>query len=181
VSLTPTTATSGKQTLLVSRNGGLTLTRKASPCYSGLTGRLQASSATVVWAVCPTGMEAGAWRTADGGSLWSQIPGHPLPGLNGGLPNSLQLVPASDTVAVLVPGGNERLLRSTDAGRTFAPLPFPPKSQSVAWIGFTDPRTGSALVSGSGPPVGPERLGSETLWRSPDGGVHWRAVRIAAG
>src|SRR5206468_813902 len=140
----------GKQALLVSRDGGLALTRKASPCYAGLIGRLQASSATVVWAACPTGTEAGAWRSADAGSHWSEIPRHPLHGLNGGLANSLQLAPASDTVAVLVPGANERLLRSTDAGETFAPLPFPPKSHSVAWIGFTDPRTGSALVSGSG-------------------------------
>ena len=178
VSLTPTIGTASHQALLVSRDGGRTVTRTASPCYSGLAGRLEASSSTVVWAVCPTGMEAGAWRSTDAGAHWSAIHATGSPG---GLANSAQLVPASDNVALLEPGGDTRLLRSTDGGRSFTQLAFPASGTSVEWFGFTDPRTGSALLTNGGATVGPDHLPPATLWRSADGGVHWRVLRIAAG
>jgi photosystem II stability/assembly factor-like uncharacterized protein len=176
VSLTPTTGTPSHQALLVSRDGGASVTRTTSPCYSGLAGRLEASSATVAWAVCPTGMEAGAWRTTDAGAHWSAIR---ATASSGGLANSAQLAPASDSTALLEPGGNTRLLRTTDAGHSFTQLAFPAPGASVEWFGFTDPRTGSALLTGSGAPVGPDQLPPAALWRSSNGGVQWRALRIA--
>ena len=178
VSLTPTTGTASHQVLLVSRDGGRTVSRTASPCYSGLAGRLEAASPTVMWAVCPTGMAAGAWRSIDAGAHWSATHATGSPG---GLANSAQLAPASDTVALLAPGANTRLLRSSDGGRRFSQLAFPASGTSVQWFGFTDARTGSALVTDGGATVGPDHLPPATLWRSADGGVHWRALRIAAG
>jgi photosystem II stability/assembly factor-like uncharacterized protein len=123
-------------------------------------------------------MEAGSWRSTDAGAHWSAI--HAT-GSSGGLANSAQLAPASDRVALLEPGGNTRLLRSTDAGRSFTQIAFPASGTSVQWFGFTDPRTGSALVTNGGATVGPDHLPPATLWRSADGGVHWRAVRVPAG
>ena len=176
VSLTPAAGTPSKQVLFVSRDGGRTLTRQVSACYAGLRGTLQASSPAVVWAVCPTGMEAGAWRTADAGTHWS---GLHASGIDTGLANSAQLAPASDTAALLAPGGEMSLLRTTDAGASFTKVGFPAAGQSAAWFGFTDPSTASALVSGNGAPVGPNQLPSQTLWRSADGGVHWHSVHIS--
>lgn len=171
ISLTPASGTPRHQVLLTSRDGGRTLTAGMSPCYPGLAGRFAASSTATVWAVCPTGMEAMGWRSGDGGAHWSPVPGHPLPGLNGGLANSLQLAPASDSSVLLLPGGSEPAFRSTDGGVRFTRVGFPTVDAGVTFVGFTDPNTGSALVD--------DVKGGRSLWRSTDGGVHWRAIRIA--
>jgi hypothetical protein len=178
ISLTPATGTPSKQDLFVSRDGGRTLTQATGVCYSGLAGRFTASSPAVVWAVCPTGMEAGGWRSADAGAHWSPVPGHPLPGLNGGLANSLQLAPASDTGVLVLPGGSEPAFLSTDSGMTFRRVDLPAANAGIAFAGFTDPQTASVLVvENTGRLVGPDRALVQTLWRSTDGGVHWHAVR----
>lgn len=171
VSLTPAAGTPRHQIMLTTRDGGRALTSGTSPCYPGLTGRFEASSPATVWAVCPTGMEAMGWRSIDGGAHWSPVPGHPLPGLNGGLANSLQLAPATDSAVLLLPGGSEPAFRSTDGGATFTRTGFPTVDAGVTFVGFTDPSTGSALVDNV--------KGGRSLWRSTDGGVHWRPIRIA--
>lgn len=157
LSVTPTAGSGRAQALLYSQDGGQTFTRLDSPCVPGLGGTLQSSSAQVLWAVCPTGTMAGAWRSSDGGAHWSHL-------ATGPLANSARLGAASDRTAVLFAGGGTgRLLRTTDAGQSFANVGAPPTSAWM-WLGFTDPSTGSALVSDNGP---------EGVWRSRDGGAHW--------
>jgi photosystem II stability/assembly factor-like uncharacterized protein len=180
ISLTSASGTPAKQDLFVSRDGGRTLHSGTGVCYPGLGGRFSASSAAVVWAVCPTGMEAGGWRSADAGVHWSAVPSNRLPGLSGGLANSLQLAPASDTSVLVLPGGSEPAFLSTDGGQTFRRTDLPTDNAGIAFAGFTDPQTGSVLMTeNSGHLVGPDRALVQTLWRSTDGGVHWRRVHIA--
>lgn len=149
------------QALLYSRDSGITLSLATSPCTPGLGGDLQAASARVLWAVCPTGTMAAAWRSTDAGAQWTQLT---APGLE--LSNGARLGVISESAAVIAPGGIARPLRTTDGGRSFAPVSGPQGAQaSWEWIGFTDPSTGSALLAGAG---GPARL-----WRSADGGADW--------
>jgi photosystem II stability/assembly factor-like uncharacterized protein len=151
------------QTLLESDDSGSTFTTLQSPCFTGLGGTLAASSASIVWAVCPTGMLSGAFRSEDGGATWSPL--HP----GKELANSAQIAPASDDVAVIATGNQAQLLRTADGGDTFAPV-YPVSSGSWSFLGFTDPTTGSALrlVGGSTSTQG------ERLYRSADGGVDWQ-------
>ena len=47
--------------------------RSTSPCFSGLGGTIEATSSDVLWAVCPTGMEAQAFRSTDGGAAVGHV------------------------------------------------------------------------------------------------------------
>jgi photosystem II stability/assembly factor-like uncharacterized protein len=155
ISLTPATGTPSTQTLLASLDRGAHLTRLASPCSPGLGGDIEAASSRVVWAVCPTGMMAGAWRSSDAGAHWSSLHTH-------GLANSARIGPASETAAVLATGGAGAVLRTTDSGRSFTRVHgLGGGAEAVTWIGFTDPSTASAIL---------DRGGAGQLWRSGDGG-----------
>jgi photosystem II stability/assembly factor-like uncharacterized protein len=163
LSLSVSGGTHPHQTLLESDDSGSTFTTLQSPCFTGLGGTLAASSTSVLWAVCPTGMLSGAFRSEDGGATWSAL--HP----GKELANSAQIAPASDDVAVIATGDQAELLRTADGGDTFASV-YPVSSGSWSFVGFTDAVTGSALrfVGGSGENQG------ERLYRSTDGGVDWR-------
>jgi photosystem II stability/assembly factor-like uncharacterized protein len=167
------------QMLFYSSNAGQTLTHLNSPCTPGLGGDLQASSDRVVWAVCPTGMMAQAWRSADAGVHWQSLPvglgQHSLP-----LSNGARLAPVSDTSAVISASALGPLLRTTDAGGAFATIgPSLPREPGWDWIGFTDATTGSALRPAASPSTGPQGLEVLQLWRSYDGGGSWTGpVRI---
>jgi len=157
------------QLLVVSTSSGASFTTYKSPCYSGLGGELAASSAQVVWAVCPTGMLAELWRTTDGGATWQQDSSV------GELPNSAVLAPASGARAVVVPNPEGDLLLTTDAGATWTDVHVGAPGYSWAWAGFTDATTGSALLVGTSPPGWPWPHGPapEQLWRTADGGATW--------
>jgi hypothetical protein len=60
-------------TLARSADGGRSFAVGAGPCYGDLGGRLEPTSASVVWAVCPTGLMAGAWRSTDGGATFAPL------------------------------------------------------------------------------------------------------------
>ena len=93
-----------------STDGGSTFSVGRGPCTPGLGGRLAPVSATALWAVCPTGTRAGAWRSLDGGVTFS-----PVAGLS--LVNSAEIGAASATAAVIAPNDNTgALLRTTDGG-----------------------------------------------------------------
>jgi photosystem II stability/assembly factor-like uncharacterized protein len=170
---TPAARTVQAQTLVYSSDAGQTLTRMTSPCTPGLGGDLEASSDQVVWAVCPTGMMAQAWRSADAGRHWQNLPvglgEHALP-----LSNGARLAPASDQVAVVFASALGPLERTTDAGGVFTIIgPSQPREPGWYWIGFTDSLTGSALRDARGSVSAPPGLQALQLWRSYDGGAHW--------
>lgn len=155
-----------QRVLLRSTDAGAHWTRGKSPCFPGLGGSMQATAATVVWAVCPTGMLAAAFRSTNAGATWTRLHTPQMP-------NSSQLAPADDTTAVLAPGGNTQgLLRTTDGGATFHQV-MPPPSQNDFWlfIGFTDASTGSAILSVY---TTVAQVSHEQLWRSVDSGVTWK-------
>lgn len=173
----PAATTPAAQTLFASQDGGRTLVRTAGPCVPGLGGQLEASSPEVVWAVCPTGMMSGAWRSADAGAHWSRIA---TGGIDTQMANSARLGVASDTTVLIATGGTSGAVFSKDGGAHFARVPAPPGrgSGDPEWLGFTDARTGSALVVTGGPEV--NGVPTSQLWRTADGGLVWSGpVRIA--
>jgi hypothetical protein len=143
--------------LAKSTDGGATFSTTTGPCYSDLGGDVEPSSASVLWAICPTGMLSGAWRSTDTGESFASLKTPELV-------NSALIAPASDTTAVIAQGTEEKLLRTTDAGATWSPVARSP--EDVSFIGFTDASTGAALARNG------------TLWRTTDGGASWAVVPI---
>jgi len=146
-----------------STDGGHTFVTGDGPCVPGLGGDLEPSSAQVVWAVCPTGMMAGASRSTDGGVTFEPL-------RTPSLVNAARLAPASDETALLAANGAGRrpLYRTTDRGATWRPLR--PMGNDDVWydVVFTDARTGDALVQvGAHPPA---------VWRTTDGGITWSRI-----
>ncbi len=162
-----TVANQNKQELLTSTDYGNHFDSLASPCFSDLGGKLEASSSAVVWAVCPTGMQATAMRSSDGGRTWTSINKEPLN-------NSAKVAPADDSTAILDPGVAGALLRTTNGGQTFSQINIGnPGRSGLAWIGFTTPAVGSALVMlATGAPG--LKVPTEQLWRTLNGGITWR-------
>jgi photosystem II stability/assembly factor-like uncharacterized protein len=157
-------ASSGSDVLARSRDGGRSFVTGRGPCVAGLGGELSPVSASVVWALCPTGLLAAAWRSTDGGRTFRPVRTPPLS-------NGAVLAPASRDTAVLARnGGRSRLLRTTDGGATWRAASTPGPVVFAAWIGFTDARVGAALVQTT-----PE---TEALWRTGDGGARWSTLRV---
>ena len=148
-----------------SRDGGRTFVTGPGPCYAGLGGSLAPTAGKVVWAVCPTGMLAGAFRSTDGDSFTSL---HTPP-----LANSARLAPASATTAVLFANAaGARLLRTTDAGASWSPVRTPPHpALGVSWLELATPRVGYALVQA-------DETGRQALWRTRDAGASWTRIRL---
>jgi hypothetical protein len=116
-------------------------------------------------------MLAGALRSTDAGASWSSL------AIRRGLSNSAQIAPASDTTAVLVPGDQSELLRTTDGGATFTTA-YPARSGFWGFVGFTDRETGTGLrilPDKARPSVG---LPPHVLVRSGDGGSTWTDLPI---
>ncbi len=166
-----TAATQSNQLLVASSNSGTTFATYKSPCFAGLGGAIEASSSTVLWAVCPTGMLAEAFRSTDSGAQWSALSSA------GEMDNSAQLAPASGTTAVLEQGSQGPVLRTDDGGATWHTVyPSANGAWSWNWTGFTDSNTGSALRSEASAPANwpwPNGPSPEQLWRSTDGGTTW--------
>ena len=181
VSVTPASASGPHQTLIYSSDRGAHLTTESSPCVPGLGGSLAAASLTSVWAVCPTGTQAGVARSTDAGARWSTADAAGGRSSPPRLANSAQVAPVNATTAVLATGNGSELLLTTDGGRIYNRV-FSPGHAARYWIfiGFTDPSTGSGLLS-HGSQSGPGGLPKTGLWRTDDGGVHWHGpVRIAS-
>jgi photosystem II stability/assembly factor-like uncharacterized protein len=152
-----------------STDAGRTFVTGAGPCTPGLGGELAPTFASVVWAVCPTGMLAAAWRSTNRGVSFTRLHTPQLV-------NSAQIAPASSTTAVLERGGVSRLLRTTDGGRTWKAAKTPGRVTDVIWVGFTDARVGAAIVQ-TGYDVS-AKTELTALWRTTDGGATWSRLRI---
>jgi photosystem II stability/assembly factor-like uncharacterized protein len=149
-----------------STNAGRTFVARAGPCVPDLGGTLAPASARVVWAVCPTGMLGGAWRSTDGGTKFASLGGLRLV-------NSAVLASASSSSAVAAPNGaGASLLRTTDGGRTWRKSKTPGAVLYSPWIGFADAKVGAALVQ-------TRSDGALALWRTTDGGASWSVVRFS--
>jgi photosystem II stability/assembly factor-like uncharacterized protein len=143
-------------------DGGRTFVTGDGPCVPGLGGDLEPSSARVVWAVCATGMMAGASRSTDGGATFKPLRPPPLT-------NAARLAPASDQTAVLATNGAARpLYRTTDGGATWRPLRLPGNDDVWYDVVFTDARTGDALAQLGARPV--------AAWRTTDAGITWSRI-----
>lgn len=172
--MTATTAsgTTQNQTLIYSSDTGMNLTIEKSPCYSGLGGSLEAASSTVLWAVCPTGMESSAFRSADAGASWQPVSYHPMA-------NSAVIAPASATVATIAPGGGI-LVRVTQGGAMSNGAYSPPSGQTPFWsfVGFTTTQVGAALAEVPAS-TATSAYTHEQLFRTTDQGQNWTPVPIA--
>lgn len=147
-----------------SADSGRTFTTRPGPCYSDLGGTLVPASSQVVWAVCPTGMSGGAFRSTDDGVTFTQLRTRPLV-------NSAQLAAASGSTAVLFGNGaGLRPMRTTDGGANWSPATTPRRPIDVFQVAFIDSHVGFALAQ-----TGPQR---QDLWRTTDGGAHWSELRI---
>jgi photosystem II stability/assembly factor-like uncharacterized protein len=151
-----------RDALARSQDAGQTFRTGAGPCTPGLGGELASTSASDVWAVCPTGMLAGAWRSTNGGISFARL-------RTPQLVNSAQLAPSAD-VAILARGGNTRLLRTTDGGKTWTAPKTPGRLAYVLFVGFSDARVGAAVVQIRGE--------TTALWRTADGGATWARVKL---
>jgi hypothetical protein len=163
---TPAAGPYGRHDLLArSRDGGRSFVTGPGPCYPGLGGTVAPTSPGVLWAVCPTGMLAGASRSTDGGISFARLHTPPLV-------NSTQLAAASDDTAVLAGNGaGSRLVRTIDGGSTWHRVRTPGRVVFAPFIGFTDARVGAALVQTNNTP-------RFALWRTTDGGATWSTVPI---
>ena len=145
-----------------STDGGRTFVVASAPCYSDLGGRLEPTSTRVVWAICPTGLMAGAWRSVDGGARFAPL-------ATGGLVNSAALAPASNTTAVVAAdGAGAGLERTADGGATWRPVGTRAMGDIWPFVGFTDSDVGVAIG------------GNGSLWRTTTGGRSWSRVRLVA-
>lgn len=149
-------------TLLVSTDGG-SFSRYQAPCTVDLGGSLSAAPANL-WAVCPTGMMSGVWRSTDGGATFSRVHTPVL------TPNSAIAAAAGTTEAIVAIQG-PRLFVTGDGGLDWAQgrIPADLTGGDVDFIGMSDASVGFALVSTQGSQ-------SDTLLRTTDGGRQWAAV-----
>ena len=152
-----------------SKDAGRTFVTGAGPCVPGLGGELAPTSTQVLWAVCPTGMSAGASRSINGGISFTRLRTSPLV-------NSAQLAAASESTAVLARGVDARLLRTTDGGNTWKAPKTPGQATYIMWVGFTDARVGVALVQTGYDESA--KIEVTALWRTTDGGATWSKVPI---
>jgi hypothetical protein len=159
----PSAGPSPTDELARSNDAGRAFVTSAGPCVPGLGGELAPTSTRVVWAVCPTGMLGGAWRSTNGGVSFVRL-------RTPQLVNAAQIAPASESTAVLERGVGARLLRTTDGGKTWRAAHTPGGAVDVGWVGFTDARVGAALVQ--------TRTAVTALWRTTNGGAAWSKVRI---
>jgi hypothetical protein len=157
----------GQEVLLHSNDSGVSFTSGPSPCSAGLGGTVQAVSDSVLWLVCPTGTEAQALRSTDGGASFQ--------GLNTGeIVNSTQMAAADPLTAALVGGASSGIRRTADGGATFQTVFSPSPSALWLYVGFTTPTVGVGLSTGGGSTL-PD-IPATSLWRTTDAGLTWHPV-----
>ena len=159
-------------TITLSSDHGRTFITRKGPCLSELGGTLVPTADRVVWAVCPTGNMGELLLSTNGGRSFPTIRSAHDPGgvRQPGVINSARIAAASARVAVLSRGAEGALLRTTDAGRHWVPVPGTARIEEVFWLGFSTERVGAAVVQ-----TGARQT---QLWRTTDAGATWHSVRI---
>jgi photosystem II stability/assembly factor-like uncharacterized protein len=153
----------------ISADHGRTFTTQPGPCLFDLGGTLDSAGRGVLWALCPTGMMAGLWRSTDGGDSFASFSAESRPLL---LPNGAVIAASTPRDAVLSREDGS-LLRTTDAGRHWSPVPHTATVTDVLWLHFTSAHLGAAVVQTR------DRTGVRPeFWRTTDGGASWHAVPI---
>lgn len=151
----------------ISSNHGRTFTTKPGPCLFDLGGTLESAGGGVVWALCPSGMMAGLWRSTDDGASFESFSAERRPLL---LPNGAAIAASTPRDAVLSREDGP-LLRTTDAGRHWKPVPSTANVTDVFWLHFTTERLGAAVVQ-----TRHKQAVRAELWRTTDGGATWHTV-----
>jgi hypothetical protein len=161
-----------KWSLLVSSsNHGASFTTYTPPfpALASVAGcDLTATSASVLWSACPTGMEVSFAHSSDAGTKWNEVPTRQFMGTGGGY-----FDPVSSNVAYLDYGGSRPLYRVSDAGRhvtDVGTLQCSKVNSSIAAITFTSPREGLAICESQGLSTSTE------LERTSNGGATWRHI-----
>jgi photosystem II stability/assembly factor-like uncharacterized protein len=124
--------------------------------------------ATVVWALCVTGLQSGLTRSTDGGATFPPFSN------SQGFVNTAGLAAVSATSAVVtaLAGGGQAMYLTTDGGRSFqltGPV-LAPGGSGWGFVGFTDATHGAAIAATT-PAV---------LYSTTDGGHTWNPVSIRA-
>ena len=148
--------------LLSSPDGGAHWNRRPGPCFRDFGGGLWLV-ADVVWAVCPTGMLAGIWRSTNDGPFRS------ADGRSRPWPNFVSVVATGPDTAVAASFG---VFRTTDAGAHWQSSRSGHSTDGGArWFSFSfpDPREGWGLVNDDG---------TVSLVRSIDAGRSWTDVSL---
>ncbi len=160
----------GSAGLWMSTNGGRTWERSGLPSDLSVV-NLAASPGTgqTLYAVTYTGIDSGSsvlWRTVNGGTSWSQV---------STVTGAVSSVATPTATEVLV-GGNGRIWRSEDGGKTFSPLTVDVPIWKASSSGGLP--VDAVLQVPAGPLLAATSLG---LAGSSDGGRTWQVVSEPVG
>ncbi len=161
-----------RNVFLYSPDKGATFSERVSPCTPSLPDcrvTAAADGSPTLWAASPTGMDAGAWVSKNGGTTWRSA------SRNAAFPNSLGITAASSSVALVWPGPeisnalSAALARTTNGGGSYSGVLS--SSWRASWAGFSDPTRAFALATGVS-------TNTTHLFESNDGGATWSQVVI---
>jgi N-acetylneuraminic acid mutarotase len=165
--------------MVISLNGGRSFRAEATPCFVGLGGRVYPALTPggVLWAACPTGMEAEALVSRDGGLSWHKVP-------TGGFDNALTVSPASAGTALIWPappsGG---LALTTNGGHSFLRVfggeaPLAGTYPTLIWAGYAT-ASRAYLLDSLVPVSASASQPANEIWRSDDGGRRWTELHLS--
>jgi hypothetical protein len=158
--------------LAYSGDRGATFSRRVDPCTPDLGGSATttADGSSALWAACPTGTEAEALLSSNGGTTWRAVGRR--------FDNALHFTAASSSVALAWPGQEfsgeapAALDRTTNGGETYSAVVS--SAWRVQWAGYSDPTRAYAILA-------PDNTGptaATRLFESNDGGATWHEVAI---
>lgn len=116
----------------------------------------------------PVGGDFEIWRTTDGGTSWTQIPGSSIPNANAGEFAIVNLYAKVGTSNLWFGTNGNRIFRSTDAGLTYSVASIGPVTNTITEIAFSSPTNGMVFMINASTTL--------ELWHTYDGGVTWSQV-----
>ncbi len=155
-----------------SHDYGHTFTRSSAPKLASVHAcSITATSASALWATCPSGMEVSFFYSSNSGLDWNTLPVERFSGTGGGA-----FDPVSSTIAYLAYGrenspSSRNLYRVTNDGRTMSAIGRL-RCNIVGGLVFTDALHGLAACDRANTQATTE------LVRTSDGGVTWGQVSL---